>query len=57
LRALDSATRQAPDVALLDIGLPGMDGNTLAAGFDHHLVKPINTADLAAILERAGAPQ
>jgi PAS domain S-box-containing protein len=88
LHALDSASRQAPDVALLDIGLPGMDGNTLAqrlrgvagsagavlvavtgygqehdrqralaAGFDHHLVKPINTADLAAILERAGASQ
>ncbi len=75
-----------PDVCLLDIGLPDMDGYELArricsapelahclliavtgygqhedkqkafaAGFDHHLVKPVNTAELTALLQqRAG---
>jgi two-component system CheB/CheR fusion protein len=79
-----------PDVVVLDIGLPGMNGydvarrlrtstgmeNVLlvalsgygqaedrqrsrAAGFDHHLVKPITGAALLAVLDRArlrGAP-
>lgn len=71
--ALDRSKEVAPDVFLLDIGLPDMDGNELArylrtqaetnravliawtgygmggdraqtsaAGFDHHLVKPVN---------------
>jgi PAS domain S-box-containing protein len=81
LRALELAQRERPDAALLDIGLPEMDGNELArrlradprtrpallvaitgygqeqdrraaleAGFDHHLVKPVDLGKLAAIL-------
>jgi CheY-like chemotaxis protein len=80
-RALERARHQRPDVALLDIGLPDMDGNELArrlradaqtgaivlvavtgygqeqgrraafeAGFDHHLVKPVDMDELAALL-------
>ena len=80
-RALERARHQRPDVALLDIGLPEMDGNELArrlradaqtgaivlvavtgygqeqdrraafeAGFDHHLVKPVDMDALAALL-------
>jgi len=80
-RALERARHQRPDVALLDIGLPDMDGNELArrlradaqtgaivlvavtgygqeqdrraafeAGFDHHLVKPVDMGELAALL-------
>jgi CheY-like chemotaxis protein/two-component sensor histidine kinase len=80
-RALERARIEAPQVCLLDIGLPEMDGielaqrlrvqpetarcvliavsgygqdqdraETLAAGFDHHLVKPVNTRALASIL-------
>jgi CheY-like chemotaxis protein/two-component sensor histidine kinase len=81
LRALERARRERPDAALLDIGLPEMDGNELArrlradprtrpallvaitgygqeqdrraaleAGFDHHMVKPVDLDKLAAIL-------
>lgn len=75
--ALELARRESPDVALLDLGLPVMDGLELAtrirerhpaallvavtgygqqqdrersaaAGFDHHLVKPV---DLDALLQ------
>jgi signal transduction histidine kinase len=80
-RALERARQQRPDVALLDIGLPEMDGNELArrlradpqtgaivlvaitgygqeqdrraafeAGFDHHLVKPVDMDELARVL-------
>ncbi|MGB9110620.1 MAG: response regulator, partial [Telluria sp.] len=81
LRALEVALRDCPEVGLLDIGLPEMDGNELArrlrqdprtrsmllvaitgygqeqdrraaleAGFDHHMVKPVDLDRLAAIL-------
>ena len=80
-RALERAKADKPDVCLIDIGLPELDGNqlaqqlrsspemskavliavtgygqesdrknALAAGFDHHLVKPVDIKRLAAIL-------
>jgi PAS domain S-box-containing protein len=84
-RALERAKREIPQVCLLDIGLPELDGYELAqrlraepdtanailiavtgygqesdriraaaAGFDHHLVKPVDTSKLAAILAHTG---
>jgi PAS domain S-box-containing protein len=83
LRAIACARLEKPDVCILDIGLPEMDGNkvarqlkteqetsgiylvaltgygqehdklkTTAAGFDHHLVKPVDAGKLAELLER-----
>ena len=80
-KALERAKVEAPQVCLLDIGLPEMDGNVLAqhlralpqttnsllvaitgygqdsdrqkthaAGFDYHLVKPVDTNKLLTIL-------
>ncbi|KFC63231.1 PAS domain S-box protein [Massilia sp. LC238] len=88
LRALERAKRVAPDVCLLDIGLPGIDGHELArrlraqpetaasvlvaitgygqqqdrdeafaAGFRHHLVKPVDFDALARLLDSVQAPQ
>jgi len=79
--ALERSDMAAPDVFLLDIGLPDISGNELArrlragartgsamlvaitgygrdrdrietqaAGFDHHLVKPVDTRQLSALL-------
>jgi CheY-like chemotaxis protein len=84
--ALAAADRFAPDVALLDIGLPVMDGYELArrlrgvrapspafvaltgygqehdrqrsrdAGFAEHLVKPVDAAQLLAVIGRVAGP-
>ena len=83
--ALEAVRSAAPEIALIDIGLPNMDGYELArrirneveasrrpylvavtgyglpedrkrtreAGFDLHIVKPVDAALLADILERA----
>lgn len=82
LKALEVAATFAPDVAILDIGMPVMDGYELAtrlrelpscancrfialtgygqvgdrmrskaAGFDEHLIKPVNVEHLLAVIE------
>jgi signal transduction histidine kinase len=85
LEGIRAAEEFRPDVVLLDIGMPHVDGNevcrriraqewgrtmvlvaqtgwgqeedrrrTQAAGFDYHLVKPINHASLCAVLAKIG---
>ena len=81
---LEAIRQAAPEIALIDLGLPQMDdyelarrihaecdaarrpylvaitgyglpedrGRTREAGFDLHLVKPVDAASLAAVLER-----
>jgi PAS domain S-box-containing protein len=82
VRAMEFAKLKRPDVCILDIGLPGMDGNELArclrmeqetahalliavtgygqendklnsmaAGFDRYLVKPVDASTLAELLD------
>jgi protein-histidine pros-kinase len=82
---LRTAIAVRPDVAFIDIGLPGIDGYQLvrelrargdavpvlvavtgygraedrqrvqAAGFDTHLIKPVDPATITQIMQRAGA--
>jgi PAS domain S-box-containing protein len=83
--ALERVNTTIPDVCILDIGLPDIDGNLLAksirqmvgtdatvlialtgygqqtdktdayaAGFDHHLVKPVNIEALKSLLSEIG---
>jgi len=85
--AVAALSRSEPEVILLDISLPGLDGLEVArrvrarggarrpllvavtglgrdedrrrsadAGFDHHLVKPIDLASLAALMDAALGP-
>jgi CheY-like chemotaxis protein len=87
-QALDVAAEFQPDVALVDIGLPRMNGYEVAkrlrqqarfknlvlvaqtgwggtddrqrsqdAGFDHHVVKPIDIEELTAILNTPRQPR
>jgi PAS domain S-box-containing protein len=86
-QGLDAILAQRPDVALIDIGLPGLDGYEVArrvrkqlsssevhlvaltgygqakdreaalrAGFDDHLVKPVNLDDVERVLSRPKKP-
>lgn len=87
LEAVDAAAAFRPDVILLDLGMPNLNGYeacrriraqasgkdimiiattgwgqeqareaSRAAGFDAHLVKPVNPAELARLLANAGLP-
>jgi DNA-binding response OmpR family regulator len=82
LSAVDSVDAFRPEIVLLDVGLPGLDGYEVArriraqswgkdmtliavtgwgqaedrrrsreAGFDHHMVKPVDFGELGKVLE------
>jgi CheY-like chemotaxis protein len=83
--ALQIALEKRPDAALIDLGLPGMDGYELArrirdavgdgiflialtgydtyedrqrtddAGFDRHMVKPVDSGELVRLLAQVAA--
>ena len=86
-QAAEVAARFRPDVAFLDLGMPGMSGHEVAralrggatdsaivlvavtgwgqpevrrrtreAGFDHHLVKPVDTELIEGLLSSLGDP-
>jgi CheY-like chemotaxis protein len=86
--ALDLIERVAPDIVIMDVGLPKVDGLEVArrvrgnprharvrlialtgyglasdrqataqAGFDHHLVKPVQPADLFKVLTLVHGPE
>ncbi len=88
VQGLERMRREMPEVALVDIGLPGLDGyrlarearalpggdgvlllavtgygqpedraRALAAGFDEHLVKPVDLDRLARLLEGTRQPK
>ena len=66
--ALELARTKDPDIALVDIGLPGIDGYEVArgqpddrrratdAGFDDVLVKPVDPVTLTALLATLEIP-